>query len=363
VLLGEERHHGGGATVAAKAAVAERLVERCGFSAVLFEGQLYDFLALQRAFAAGAATPRMLSDTIGGLWSPTADFQPFEAFLFDHARAGRLLIGGIDPQLGGASQRYSQEQLADDLFRPLGEPARERCIARLSTLANWRFDDATPYDAGFRDGMRGCLAALDAATSATGGGPGAANVAAASQAVRASLAAYLDMSDGNAASRDRAMADNVLWYLQGLPRDAKVVVWTASVHAATAPIPDAAGASRETMGARLRHALGERVAAIGFVATSGRYGRHGRGPIPIPEATPPMLEAREGALGAGMSYLDRGQLAAAGDAPSRVLDYAHPQAADWATLFDGVVVLRGEHPMRTLESPSAPLPAQRQDAR
>jgi erythromycin esterase-like protein len=366
VLLGEERHHGAGATVAAKGEAAERLVERCGFSAILFEGQIYDFLALQRAFDEGGATPRMLSATIGGLWSPTADFQPFEDFLFERARDGRLLVGGVDPQLGGASQRYSQDHLADDLFRRLDEPLRGRCVDRLSTLANWRFDDATPYDRDFRDGIRDCLASvasLDAATGAAGGGEASANDIAASHAVRASLAASLDMADGDAAARDRAMAANVLWYLQRLPRGAKAIVWTASVHAATASLPVAADERRDTMGARLRQALGQGVAAIGFVAASGSYGSHGRGPFPIAPAVPRLLEARQGGPVAGTSYLDREALAAAGRVPSRVLDYAQPQVADWSTLFDGVLVLRGEHPLRTLESPSAPLPAQRQDPR
>lgn len=364
VLLGEERHHGSGATVAAKGEVARRLVERCGFSVVLFEGQIYDFLALGHAFRAGDATPGMLSDAIGGLWSPTADFQPFEDFLFERARDGRVLVGGVDPQLGGASQRYSQDRLANDLFRRLEEPVRGRCAARLSTLANWRFDDATPYDGDFRHGLRECLAQLDAAIGPAAGG-GAMDDAAESRVMSASLAAFLDMPDGDAATRDRAMAGNVLWYLQRLSRGAKAIVWTASVHAATAPLATATGDSRDTMGTRLRQALGRDVAAIGFVAASGSYGSHGRGPYPVAPAAPPLLEAREDFSVAGTPglYLDRDALATAGRVPSRVLDYAHPQAADWATLFDGVLVLRGEHPMRTLESPSAPLPAQRQDPR
>jgi erythromycin esterase-like protein len=352
VLLGEDLHHGSGATVAAKADVARRLVERCGFSVVLFEGQVYDFLALDRAFRERRATPAMLSDTIGGLWSPTVEYQPFEDFLFARANEGRLFLGGIDPQLGGASQRYSQQHLAEDLFGALPEPARHRCVERLDTLANWRFADASPYDEAFRNGIRECL-----------GGVGTVPATGPTRLMAMNLAAYLDMP-GDGGRRDAVMADNVRWYLDRLPRDAKAIVWTASVHAATAAIPGGDGsAGREPMGADLRRAFGDSVAAIGIVATSGSYGSHGRAPFPLAPAAPSLLEAGKIDAPAAMAYLDHRRLAAAGRVPSRVLDYAHPRAQDWSSLFDGILVLRGEHPLRRLESPAAPLPARRQDSR
>lgn len=352
VLLGEESHHGGGATVAAKAEVARRLIERCGFSVVLFEGQVYDFLALDRALREHRATPAMLSDTIGGLWSPTTDFQPFEDFLFARASEGRLTLGGIDPQLGGASQRYSQQRLAEDLFGALPEPAGQRCVERLDTLANWRFSDALPYDEAFRDGMRDCLAGLATVSAASP-----------SRLMATNLAAYLDMSD-DGGRRDAAMADNVRGHLDRLPRDAKAIVWTASVHAATGALPAGDGGSEpEPMGASLRRAFGDSVAAIGIVAASGSYGKRNRGPFPVAQATSPLLEAGKIDAPATMAYLDHRQLAEAGRVPSRVLDYAHPRTHEWSSLFDGLLVIPREHPLRTLESPAAPLPAPRQGSR
>jgi hypothetical protein len=38
--LGEDSHHGGGGTLAAKTALVSRLIDECGFSAVVFEASL-----------------------------------------------------------------------------------------------------------------------------------------------------------------------------------------------------------------------------------------------------------------------------------------------------------------------------------
>lgn len=342
VLLGEDLHHGSGATVSAKVRIVEQLVDRCGFSALLFEGQVYDFLALERAVHDGTATTRMLSDTVGGLWSPTADFQPLVGFLLERWRAGRIVLGGVDPQLGGASQRYSQQRLAADLVRLLDEPAKSTCAARISRLANWQFDSASPYDDGFRDGIGNCIRKIVAAAGHAG------DQAAGLRFMAENLGAYLDMSGDDASRRDQAMADNVLWYRRRLPVGTKVIVWCASVHAATRSA--LGGGGRQPMGAFLRKALGSDVAAIGFVAASGAYGNRGRPSSPIPVASPPLLEATMVGSPVAMRYLDKRGLAASGTVPSRALDYAHPVAVDWSTIFDGILMLREEHPMRAIES-------------
>src|SRR5690606_35852438 len=59
VLLGEDSHHGSGGTMEVKTTIVRRLVDECGFSGVLFESQVYDFLDLERAFARGDATPKL----------------------------------------------------------------------------------------------------------------------------------------------------------------------------------------------------------------------------------------------------------------------------------------------------------------
>jgi len=49
VLLGELPTHGEAHTFDAKARIADRLIAQCGFTAILFEAPIYDFIGLERA--------------------------------------------------------------------------------------------------------------------------------------------------------------------------------------------------------------------------------------------------------------------------------------------------------------------------
>src|SRR4051812_36963888 len=68
VLLGELPTHGEAHTFDAKSQIADRLVAQCGFTAILFEAPIYDFIGLERAAAARTATPEQLDNAIGRFW-------------------------------------------------------------------------------------------------------------------------------------------------------------------------------------------------------------------------------------------------------------------------------------------------------
>ncbi|HLL83464.1 MAG TPA: erythromycin esterase family protein, partial [Longimicrobium sp.] len=147
-----------------------------------------------------------------------------------------------------------------------------------------------------------------------------------------------------APDRDLVMAQHLEWWAARLPTDAKIVVWTATVHAARAP-----GANPvlgvPPIGARVAGRWGDRLAAIGFTALRGEWSRAGEpikqlGPLP-----PQALEVRALAAagdGAGWAYLDRTALRAIGPVPSRL--FGPVTTADWSAAFDGVVVIRDEGP-------------------
>lgn len=83
VMLGEDSGHGGGRTLEVKTEVLRRLVATCGFGAVVFESQLYDFLDHERAVVAGESTREQLANAIGGLWSYAIQSDGLVAFLHE----------------------------------------------------------------------------------------------------------------------------------------------------------------------------------------------------------------------------------------------------------------------------------------
>jgi erythromycin esterase-like protein len=132
------------------------------------------------------------------------------------------------------------------------------------------------------------------------------------------------------------MFRNTMWYLEHLPKGSKVIVWTASVHAARqrgslASIP---------LGTLLAERLGDRVASVAFTALGGQSSMAGRPSRPLPELPSGSLEALSTGDGAAYRVLDREALRAAGVVPSRLL--GRIGSADWSTMFDMVVVVRVE---------------------
>lgn len=339
VLLGEDANHGSGATLALKVELLKRLVTECHYSVVLFEGQVYDFIDLQHAIDAKTATPEQVNSTIGGLWSKARETVPLVDFLYTNAMAGRITLGGLDPQIGGATQLYTQHQLPTVLAGYLRDARGKDCEAEFSRLTTWQYDDTTQYDATTRTRLRSCITDIQASIAQRK----ASDTTREASVMTINLLRYLDMSDGNDFNvRDRAMFDNIAWNLSRLPKGAKVIVWCATVHAVKGQMPNSTDIS---MGTLVHATFKDRAAAIGFTALSGSFGRPGKPPTILDAASPDSLEGRVFAqTGSATRYLDQKQLAGFGIVAARALNYRKSEPAAWGTLLDGLVVLQEEQP-------------------
>jgi erythromycin esterase-like protein len=146
-----------------------------------------------------------------------------------------------------------------------------------------------------------------------------------------------------APDRDLVMAQRLAWWSARLPQDARIVVWTATVHAARARGPNSV-LGVPPMGAHLAEAWGDQLAAIGFTALGGQWSRAGEPIKPLASLPPHSLEARALAAGAGgaagWAWLDQAALRSLGPVPSRL--FGPVTTADWSAAFDGVVVIRDE---------------------
>lgn len=338
VLLGEDPSHGGGRTIAVKAVLVERLLTECGFGAVLFESQFYDFLDFERELAAGRATRKGLADAIGALWANAREFQPLIELLHDRAQTKKTFVGGIDPQVGGVTGYYSQRRLGADLTSVLETTRAAECAAELNRHHLWTYDALHPFDDAAKDRLRVCLVDVRAALTRLG-----ERAPKDLDAVAVSYARYLAMAlDGDANARDLGMFENLAFHRARRPRGEKVIVWTASTHAAKARWP---GAPWQPLGALIREASPGRAFSIGFSALGGSVGRPGgRGPATIlGPVEPGSFEAKvmEG-FARDLRYVAHDELKTLGRVPGRALGYAKPQTLDWSEIFDGIIVLREE---------------------
>lgn len=340
VMLGEDRNHGSGATIEVKVRLVERLVQQCGFRGVVFESQFYDMLDFEHSIAAGSATPEQLSDAIGPVWSRYSAVAKLVTWLFDEAKAGHVRLAGMDPQVGGIDEHYSEHRLAAVLASALSSNRRTDCEVIISRNNQWTYDDAHPFGAAALSQLRSCL--KDIRELIAKNGPHAPSEL---SAIADSYANYLGFADGGAPGlRDRAMFTNFVWIRAHWPKGTRIVIWTASVHAAK--ILEGFGQDVRPFGSYVHEALGDHAAAIGFSALGGSYGNVGGHGAPhvIHVAAPGTLEAQAFArtdTGA-LHFVDRKQLKAMGPVSARALDYSKPEVLDWSRVLDGIIVLRKE---------------------
>ena len=350
VLLGEDSHHAGGSTLVAKARLVSRLIDECGFSAVIFEASLPEFVDLNRAFAAGKASPAHVADAIGGLWSVARESDPLIEALFERASRKQVVLGGLDGQIA-VSNLYVQTRLAEELAGRLADPRHSTCQAELQRFARWEYDDASPFDDGARARLRSCLTEIQAAVAgparSTADDEAAAMASAWQSAIEGADPALSPSAGFNV--RDRAMHEALRWHIAHLPQNSKILVWCATVHAAKR----SRQAELVPLGSYVHRELGDAAAAIGISALAGSYGRGKTPAIALAPAPADSLEARafssDGASDLG--YLGRADLVRYSPGTARALDYGELTDAPWQEIIDGLLVLREEHPLTYAHDP------------
>ncbi len=352
VLLGENGSHGDGKTGAFKADLVRNLVAECGFDAVVFEASLYDFTALNRAVRRGDATPQMLASAMGGLWNQNREVQDLIGFLFAQARDGRVLLAGMDDQLGSRGAFYSLETMPLELagFLPLGR--REDCAVRLKQRIWSRYTAEDPYDDASRAALRACLSEIDAvvATARLDDPKDRAEYRGMIAAFGRTLNHDTLGHPGRIHARDRDMARNVEALVDALPADARVVVWTANSHAARDASTHELFGDQSNMGHLLDVRFGTDLFAVGVTAAGGAYRYTVREARPIPAAAPGSLEAAALAgSSAEVVWIGSEALSALPPMVGSAFDHARPVTAEWGRVFDGLVVFRTERPPYRLD--------------
>ena len=328
VLLGEPPSHGEALAFDAKSKIVDRLVAQCGFSAILFEAPIYDFLGFERAAAAHTATPEQLDNAIGRFWW-TRELTPWRRSLFDAATRQQVVVGGLDDQISITSH-YAQSALPRLVAAASSESTATECRQTVSRNVGWTYDAKNPFDE--REQLRLQQCARNAADAA------AANrsLDAADRVMLESFARYADRQrPGVTSGRDESMYRNLAWYLERLPANSRVVVWTATVHAARqrGSLPEV------PLGTRVVERWGDRVGAVGFTAYAGHTSMAWRPASPIADAPPDSLEATATSESA-WALLDAEKLRAIGRVSSRLLGQFVSET--WSDYFDAVVVIRQE---------------------
>ena len=344
-LLGEATH-GDGHTDTFKAALVERLVIKCHFNAVFFEASHYEFLGFSRKLRdSEPVDPSMVADAIGGLWKFDREVQPLIPFLFDAARPGRVVLGGLDGQLGGLEARYANDAMPVELTNYLEGDRRRECRETLRRRIYWDYPNG-PYSDSDRTQILQCTAEISRALDASGG-PDTVTRADQRSMIR-NIEAFtradaLDRPEFIAA-RDKAMYDNFGWLVSRLPKGSKVIVWSATAHIAKNGAADPAYTCADNFGSYVHRDYGARAFALGFSAASGeyRYARKNNRPLAAPPS-PSLEQSAVKSADDATAYLNPARLKALARLPGAAFSHAF-EDNDWAASLDGVIVFGREYP-------------------
>lgn len=349
VFLGEPRLHGFGKVLDFKAELTRRLITQCHFDGFFIESGIYDFLKIEELRKSGKGiTVEMIQAGIGGIWA-NQEVARLIPDLLNAVESGKLTLGGLDDQLGRGT--YAQREMASDLAKYLEGDTKERCFSALQRHILWQYSNASPYRPADRASLIGCLDQVEAAASKVH-----TDNAVCDSAMAASLKRLLsrDFPEPPAAGadadlqywngRDRSMYQNFRWLKARMPAHSKIIVWTATVHAAKGLSEVPRDENHISMGSFIHREFGSKAFVLGSSEYSGSYAFLSRPPQQLTIAPDNSLEARafrEKAFTA--RYFDLKELRKFGRIAARPLGVDF-EVANWNEVFDGLVVFREEHP-------------------
>jgi erythromycin esterase-like protein len=350
-LLGESPLHGFGRTLEFKVALIPRLIDECHYNAFFIESGTYDFLNVQKRLKSRqeVAEP-MIAAAIGGLWA-AQEMQPLIPFLLDRAKAGRVVLGGLDDQL--QSGTYAQREMPSDLVEYLQGDEKARCLAILQRHTLWQYNDDSPYSPKDKALILGCVDSIETSLTKapSSEAPFRDYYAAMVESLKRPFAWDFrqdvpkgvdeDILDRN--DRDRWMYLNFQWLLSRLPAHSKVIVWAANTHVAKNLSSVPGEENLVPFGSYIRRDFKSRAFALGFSEYSGSYAMTGQPVRPLSAAPSDSLEAQAFAGRASdTAYLSLKELRKFGSIPARALGSSF-KTARWSEVLDGIVIFREEH--------------------
>jgi erythromycin esterase-like protein len=348
-LLTEPSTHAFGKTLTLKVEVARRLINECHYNAFLIESGAYDFLEIEETLQAHRSVDdSTVAAAIGGLWA-NQDMAALVPFLAEKANAGKLTLGGLDDQLGRGT--WAQRRMPEHLANHLTGADRGACLAILQKHMLWQYTAEAPYGPADKARILGCVDKIDASLSSVRERAAAENDRAMLDNLRRTFArdfrdSSSDLDTQLYNQRDSSMYRNVRWWLSRLPVRSKIIVWTATVHAAKSLRGVPGDENDVSMGSYLRRDFGDDAFVLAFSASGGAY-RFARQPertlAPAPDSS---LEARVLAnTNADARYVGPVELRQLGAIAARPFGGPLTRAM-WGDVFDGIVVFREERPPR-----------------
>jgi erythromycin esterase-like protein len=332
VVLGELPSHGEAIGFKIKAEIVRKLVEKCDFNGLFFEAGIYDFIGFQLATIGEQAQQNQLDNAIGGFWT-SDELKTWRQWLFSQATSQRLLISGLDDQISRSSH-YAKATLPKLVSNYVDEEYKKPCKQAIERYLFWRYDSNNPYNQSEQMLLVKCSQlAFDTIRNQS---YNEQNLKKLKMLKNLSNLYARTFKQNSAIDRDEIMYENFKWQSEKLPAKSKIIIWTATVHAARKQ----GELKYKPLGTWLAETLKNKIAVIGFSAYSGQSSMGGNQVKEIANAPDDSLEALVLQNNLEWSYLNASELNKIGIISSRL--HGRFSSVNWSDYYDGVVVVKKE---------------------
>jgi len=197
-------------------------------------------------------------------------------------------MGGIDDQVSGRGQDYTNFLMPRDVTEILEGRQKEECRAAITQKTSYSFLKDTPYDADKKAFILACLERSKA-------GKGNIIQGKTEAAMTESLSRTINRDFGDRktqiSGRERSMYKNFEYWFNRDGGAPKTIIWGATVH--TAKSGSVLGLSEDEphLGALIHARFSDRAYALGFSSLGGSHALMGRGEADLPAAPEGSIEA------------------------------------------------------------------------
>jgi len=355
VMLGEVDHFSG-SDFLAKSRLVKFLHQELGFDVLAFEAGLYGMTVAWDSLRSGAAPRQAMASGAWGFWANSEQTQSLIDYVAEQARGMRPIeLTGFDNQFmpQGASTHFARDLasfLVDrGLSGPLVQPASPSRIV-LESLATMRYrrDEKPLPDSTIRSAFLSDLDETIAAAAALNDDTARywtqmlRGTACHTRRVFAEMAG--DPNLGPDCLREWQMAEHLIWLANERYSGRRIIVWSATLHAARMPETPPAYGSGPSMGQRIGDVFGSKSYAIGVTSYRSAAGLFVPDQHPLPEFEELMATA---GYDYGLLDLRRARTEgnwAGGEFLARAIDMNATTSAVWSELLDALLFIREYQP-------------------